>query len=549
MSTNGPLPGSGSGPYGQQPPPPQQPPVPPQQPPMPPQQGQLPPQGCGYPQQAYGHPQQPPAAPPGQPGYGYPQQSAPPQYPMAPQPGYGQPGHPQQFPGAPVPGARPRKKKSGLIVLLVVALVVLGGAGGGAWYLMANAATKPLYSVPTDAGWSLSEQEVDGTWFTDKAVVQTLSGGVKAYALDTGKQLWATALPGAGNQACLAPSDSDGGVGIVAYGASATAGAKGKCDHVAAFDLNSGKVLWKRAFKVKDEFGMGDGLSVARSSEAVVIATDTEYVALNVADGAEAWDPMRLEDGSKVWDTQDLYYGRGCSAGTYTGGKNLIRVRSCTEGDDSSDKDWDEVSLIDPGSGKAEWTKRFADGAAGHAVSTSPLVISGDEAGVYALDEKTGEKRGGEFQGHPEKYIRGAEDNGSPMRQAAGFGNIFLMGGYDPDGGAGSPRSMVAYDLDSGKELWRSKASPKMEYIPLRETGGKRLLAYVTEATEKPKLVEFDSKDGAMTTLVEYPEEVDTNTGTGAWPFWHKGVLYVTSVGAGLGGDSFSLAALPTTAS
>lgn len=535
MSANGPMPGTG--PYGQQPPPPQQPP-------MPPQQGHVPPQGYGHPQQGYGYPQQPSAMPPGQPGYGYPQQPAPP-HPMAPQPGYG---HPQQFPGASVSPPRPRKK-TGLIVLLVVALVVLGGAGGGAWYLMASSATKPLWSVPTKTGWSLSQQEVDGTWFTDKAVVQTLAGGVKAYERDSGKQLWATALPGAGNQACLAPSVSDGGVGIVAYGASGMGGARGKCDHVAAFDLNSGKVLWHRAFKVKDEFGTGDGLWVARAGEVVVIASDTEHVALKVADGSKAWDPMRLEDGSKVWDTQALYHDGGCSAGWYTGGKNLVRVRACTEGDDPSDKNWDEVSLIDPDSGKAKWTKRFADHEAETVVSTSPIVVSGEEAGVYALDEKTGEKRGGKFQGKPDKYLLGLENNGSPMRQAAGFGNIFLMGGYDPEDGPGSPRSLVAYDLDSGKELWRSKASPRMEYIPLRETDGKRLLVYVTESTKRPKLVEFNPQDGAMTTVVEYPEEVDRNMGTFAWPFWHKGVLYVTSVGGSMSGESYSLVALPTTAS
>lgn len=524
MSSNGPVPGSGA--YGHQPSPPQQPHVPPQ---------------------GYGYPQQPPVAPGGHPGYGSPQQTqqpVPPQYPMPPQLAYG---HPQQFPGAPVPSAQPRKKKTGLIVLLVVALVVLSGAGGAAWYLMAGSATDPLWSVPTKTGWSLSDKEVDGTWFTDKAVVQTLAGGVKAYNRETGKQLWATPLPGAGNQACVAPSVSDGGIGIVAYGASGMGGGKGKCDHVAAFDLNSGKALWHRAFKVKDEFNTGKGLRVARSGETVVIRADKEHVALKVADGSAAWDPLRPEDGTKIWNPQDLY-GSGCTAGSYTGGKNLIRVRLCTEGDASGDKEWDEVSLIAPGSGKAEWTKRFAKGEAESVVSTSPLVISGEEAGVYALDEKTGEKRGGRFQGKTESYLLGLEDDGSPMRQAAGFGNIFLMGGYDPAGGKGSPRSMVAYDLDSGKELWKSKAEPDMEYIPLRETDGKRLLVYVTEPTKKPKLVEFNPKDGAMTTVVEYPEEVDTNMGTDAWPFWYKGVLYVTSVGGSFE-DSYSLVALPTKAS
>jgi outer membrane protein assembly factor BamB len=519
MSANGPVPGSG--PYGQQP-------SPPQQPPMPPPQGHLPPQG-------YGSPQQPPAASPGQPGYGYPaypQQSVPQQYPTYPQPGYG---HPQQFPGAPVPSARPRKKKTGLIVLLVVALVVLGGAGGAAWYLMAGSATDPLWSVPSKAEWSLGEKEVDGTWFTDKAVVQTLSGGVKAYDLDTGKKLWATPLPGAGNQACVAPSVSDGGIGVVAYGASGMGGAHGKCDHVAAYDLDSGKELWHQGFKVKDEFSSGRELAVARAGETVVITTDREQVALKAADGTKAWDVKKVVPS-------------GCDSGTYTGGKNLIRTTSCLEGDAYTGKSWTEASLVDPATGKAEWTKRFGENEAEIALSTSPLVLSGEAKGVFALDEKTGERRG-TFPEMTEKYFVFPGEDGSPMRQVAGVGNILLMGMGERGVTKGESKTLVAYDLDSGKELWKAPGSNTIEYIPLRDTGTGRLLAYVTDAAKNTKLVEFDPKDGAMTTVAEYPKEVHTNMGAGAWPFWHKDVLYIASVGAGIGGESYALVALPTTAS
>lgn len=525
MSTNGPVPGSG--PYGQQPAPPPQPPMPPQ-----PQQGQLPPQG-------YGYPQQPPAAPPAQQGYGYPQQPAPPQYPMPQQPGYGQPGygqpgHPQQYPGAPVPSAQPRKKKTGLMVLLVVALVVLSGAGGAAWYVLVGSATQPLWSVPSKAEWSLGEQEVDGTWFTDKSVVQTLAGGVKAYDLDTGKQLWATPLPGAGNQACVAPSVSDGGVGIVAYGASGMGGAHGQCDHVAAYDLNSGKELWHRAFKVKDEFKTGKELAVARADETVVITTDKEQVALKVADGTKAWDVKKVVPS-------------GCGSGTYTGGKNLIRTTWCLEGDEFTGKRSTEASLVDPATGKAKWAKRFGENEAEIALSTSPLVLSG-EKGVFALDEKSGERRS-KLPGMTDKYHVFPGEDGSPMRQVAGFGNILLMGAGEKDSAEGTSNTLVAYDLDTGKELWKAPAGKTIHYIPLRDTGGERLLAYVNEGAEKPKLVEFDPKDGAMTTVAEYPEEVNTHMSGGEWPFWHDGVLYITSVGAGVMGDSYALVALPTTAS
>ncbi|MFE6174406.1 PQQ-binding-like beta-propeller repeat protein [Streptomyces sp. NPDC056464] len=515
MSANGPMPGTG--PYGQQPPPPQQPP-------LPPQQGHVPPQG-------YGYPQQPSVTPPGQPGYGYPQQSAPGQYPMGPQPGYGQPGQPPHFPGAPAPASRPRKKKTGLIVLLVVALVVLAGAGGAAWYVMVGSGTKPLWSVPSKSEWGLGEQEVDGTWFTDKAVIQTLSGGVKAYDRDTGEKLWATPLPGAGNQACVAPSVSDGGIGIVAYGASGMAGAHGQCDHVVAYDLNSGKELWHRGFKIKDEFKTGTKLALARTAEAVVITTDREQVALKAADGATAWDVKKVVPSA-------------CESGTYTGGKNLIRTTSCLEGDEFEGERWTEASLVDPATGKAQWTKRFGEAEAEIALSTSPLVLSGEAKGVFALDETSGERRG-VLPKMAEKYYLIPEENGSPMRQVAGVGDILLMGMGEKESTDGESKTLVAYDLDSGKELWKAPASNTIEYIPLRDTGSERLLAYVTDGGEKPKLVEFAPEDGAMTTVAEYPEKVDKNMGVGAWPFWHEGVLYVTSVGAGLESDSYALVALP----
>ncbi|MGC9542577.1 PQQ-binding-like beta-propeller repeat protein [Streptomyces sp. UG1] len=420
-------------------------------------------------------------------------------------------------------------------MLLVVALVVLAGAGGAAWYLLAASGTKPLWSVPSKSEWGLGEQEVDGTWFTDKAVIQTLSGGVKAYARDTGEKLWATPLPGAGNQACVAPSVSDGGIGVVAYGASGVGGAHGQCDHVAAFDLNSGKELWHRGFKVKDEFKTGTELAVARAGETVVVTTDREQVALKAADGSKAWDVKKVVPSA-------------CASGTYTGGKNLIRTTWCLEGDEFEGKRWTEASLVDPATGKAEWTKRFGEAEAEIALSTSPLVLSGEAKGVFALDEKTGERRGA-FPDMAEKYYLLPEENGSPMRQVAGIGNILLMGMGEKDSADGESKTLVAFDLDSGKELWKAPASSTLNYIPLRDTGDERLLAYVTDGPEKPKLVEFNAEDGAMTTVAEYPEEVHKNMGAGAWPFWHNDVLYVTSVGASLGSDSYALVALPTTAS
>ncbi len=504
MSTNGPVPGPG--PYGQQPPMPQQAPVPPQQQPSVPQPG------YGYP------PQQPTPAP--QQGYGYPQQ------PMAPQPQQGY-GYQQQFPGAPVPAAPPRKKKTGLIVLLVLALIVLGGAGGAAWYVLASGAVEPLWTVEAKSGEGSSELDGAGTWFTDKAVIQTAPGGVKAYARDTGKKLWATPLPGAGNTACVAPSASDGGIGIVAYGASGgVEGGEGECNNVAAFDLKSGKELWHRGFS-------GKGLSVARTGETVVLGGKV----LKAADGSVAWDLKK---------TATPY----CGTGQFTGGKNLIRRASCSKGDplEGNEKKWTEVSLIDPATGEPEWTKKFGEDAVSGILTTSPLVISGYE-GAFALDEKTGEMRG-KLPELEEKYYVHFGDGGDPTHEAAGFGNIFVMEVSPRNNPKGEQNVLIAYDLDSGKELWKTDPVDTIHYIPLTDTGSERPLVYVTQASHEPKLVEFAPKDGAMETVAEYPEEVDKGSSVFGRPYWNKGTLYLSDNGgaSGLAGSSsYSLIALPTT--
>lgn len=301
-----------------------------------------------------------------------------------------------------------------------------------------------------------------------------------------------------------------------------------------AYDLNSGKELWHKAFKVKDEFKTGGELSVARAGEIVIVTTDTEQKALKVADGTTAWDVKKVVPS-------------GCESGTYTGGTNLIRTTSCLEGGDEFTGEWStEAALVDPATGKPEWSKRFGENEAEMALSTSPLVLSG-EKGVFALDEKSGERRA-KIPGMTEKYYINTEEDGSPMRQAAGFGNILLMGVGERDSADRESNTLVAYDLDTGKELWKAPTGNTIHYIPLRDTGSERLLAYVNEGAEKPKLVEFNPKDGAMTTVAEYPEEVNKNMSGGEWPFWHDGVLYVTSVGASVSGDSYALVALPTTA-
>jgi hypothetical protein len=567
MSTDG---SQGSaGPYGQQPPPvpppgygyPQQPPTPPQgpppqgPPPQPygygyggPQQAPPPgygvPQGYGHPQQpqhqGYGHPQQP-----GQQGYGHPQQPGQQGYGFPPQPPqpYGYPG-----PGGPVGLAQPgnaRKKPVGMIVLLVMAVLVLSGAGFGAWYMLVGSASNNVL-------WSVASQQkgedVDailgaktrGTWFTDKAVVQTLPNGVKAYDLDSGKQLWATALPGDSSEACVAPENSSGDIGIVAYG-------EGKaCDHVVAYDLRTGKELWDKDLKPGDTTSK-DNVSVARAGEVVVVNAAKVTLAVKAADGTTAWDP-------KKFATQD------CPSGEFTGGKALIRVRGCQINDfDDPDwgRNWDEVSLIDPATGQARWTYHhkvpkdsFGEIEGRDVISTSPVVLirHGDDGdALFSLDDETGKVRSQFSPAVPSEYVRTDDSLGGPWSEAGTFGDTFVIDVT----GEKSKELLAAYDLDSGKQLWKTDAVEFRSFHPLPASGGDRILAYKTsnDNDKGPELVEFGAKDGAMKSVVEYPTDVRKGMSISARPYWHEDRLYVSEPNPSVvyGETPYTLVALPTT--
>ncbi|MDI3388307.1 PQQ-binding-like beta-propeller repeat protein [Streptomyces sp. B-S-A8] len=505
MSTNGPTPGMN--PHGQQP----FPPPPPQQVPSTPPPGTyaqpgVPPQ----PQQAYGYQQ--------------------------PAPGQG-----HQFPGAPgpVPPAQPRKKsKAGLVVVLVVALLLLGGAGGAAWFLLGNSSAEPYWSVPTDAEALSTVDEVDGTWFTDKAVVQTWAGGVKAFNKQTGKRLWAKPLPGSGNVPCIAPAQSSGDIGVVAYGASTTDGLTESCDGVVAYDLNSGEELWHKEFKAKADAPGDLNLSVARAGEVVVVQTSKELRALKVSDGSVAWDAGKP-------------LNKDCEKVSYTGGQNLIWIRSCYAGDAFKDTErwWKDVALIDPATGESKWMEKFPSEQAEKmsVYSTSPLVIQNGSKGLVSVDENTGRTLA-KFEGGEAISSYGTwAKSGSPLRTVTSVGNIFVMSGSDPGDYEGGRQSMIAFDLNTGKQLWKTKPEKVINLFPLHTGSKDRILAYEDRASDPPRLVEFSAKDGAKKTVLEYADGVQESLSATAQPFWNADRVYVSSIEGSLStsADSYALVALP----
>ncbi|MFC9234713.1 PQQ-binding-like beta-propeller repeat protein [Streptomyces decoyicus] len=554
-----------------------------QQPQAPPPSGGVPWQKAG-PQQGYGFPQQapPPAqghgsAPFGQPVYGAPQQPPPPpaggvapgyggapghqaapgplQSPPAPFPAQGQ--YPAQVPyGAPVPPPA-QKGKAGLIVLLVVALVVLSGAGVGAWYLLAGPSSDDavLWSQPSYKGGKRPpgemSKEVEGTWITDKTVVQTLPGGVKAYDVATGKRMWATPLPGDSNTVCAAPSQSAGGIGIVAYGEA------GACDHLVAYDLGSGKQMWTKGLKKESKAKPGSDGRFEPGDSGAPDTRDASYARSGDVVIAQVWgttQALKISDGSPAWEPEES--GKCGGAGEYTGGKALIRVRNCST-KPLDGVQYDEVSLIDPATGKAKWTYTFRPekgrdnpgmSNGGDVISTDPVVLypEREDMGLIALDNRTGKLRS-RFSPHtPAEYVQSQSPEGTPWMEDGAFGSTFVVGASE---GSNKGQLLAAYDLDSGALLWKTKAEKSRDYYPLPGAVDGKILAYARNNSKDkgPELVEYDRKTGTPHTVVEYPAEVDEGLDLSARPYWRDGRLYMTAIGSAdmiVGTKTYAMVAL-----
>lgn len=450
------------------------------------------------------------------PGGWHPQSGMPPQGPPPQQPPPAQqfappPAPPQQFAPVPPTGYAPTPpppppppttapgKPVGWTIALVLSLLVVLGTGGGTAYLLTQETPDPY----ADIAWTTEPYEpaggfeldstniLSGVWFTEDGIVQTLPDGIMSYDRADGAKLWGTALPEPGTIACAGSSDSTSNVGLVGYGD------KESCTRLAAYDLGTGKVLWKAPIPKKERLKESEPL--ARSGNVVVVQAGGLPKALRVDNGKPAWDPA----SHKTSSCED--------SGTFAGGERMIRMRSCRD-----DGLYYEVAQVDPLTGKAQWTAEFPEGRVGSVLSSHPLVVELDtDEGkqAVALDDKTGEIRS-ELTTDSYEFFKASEIDGK---------TLYLSGQTEGQEGV-----LAAYDLDSGEQLWEKQSDGKNRQFPLWDERKNRVVVYDT-GHEKltPKLLALDKK-GKQRVLVEYPDEVRrASGGEFAYPYLYDGQLFL----------------------
>ncbi|MFJ8489328.1 PQQ-binding-like beta-propeller repeat protein [Streptomyces sp. NPDC094038] len=533
--------------------------------------------GFGPPQQppapgAFGAPQPQPQPLP-QPGYGYPQQPAPAPGPYGtpgpygPQPGYGY-GYPQQQPqypggpGMPPPpgggGGGPFKGRPALIVAAAVAgLLVVGGtvyavtggkggdkkpvaqrsddpkasgtpadpgdgSGGGADPENLNAGRKSgeakvlWYKSAPDA--PASGADAPGMWITGKTAVKAAYKQVFAYRVGNGDPAWAPiAFP---QKICAVTSRKSADDKVVVASMDGTSD-RAKCNQLQEIDLDTGRKGWTAT--------VADG-GLFDSALSIELTISGKTLMVGRSESGTAYD---LGSGHKLYDKKE--YGASCFPTAFAGGTDrLVEVASCGAG---ASTEHDEISQLDPATGKVRWTQPVKKGwQVERTYSVDPLVVymTNEEKNAWnisVLDDK------GTFRSEVKVDEKFAPRCGWALlaRDLQGCQGVAVDANtlYLPTDVSGSANEIVAISLTDGKAKWRVKSPTDESMYPVKVEGGK-LVAYVGpsyDAGGQVVSIQTTGSTHATTRLLQNPQhtaDIEGGFYDGAVD-WADGRFYLSS--------------------
>ncbi|MFF4834618.1 PQQ-binding-like beta-propeller repeat protein [Streptomyces sp. NPDC001315] len=372
-----------------------------------------------------------------------------------------------------------------------------------------------------------------GSWLTDKAYVKSGVAEIVGYDPDKGTELWTIKLPGPVCEATPHTTADDRTAILFEPAMPTKAEPSHGCSQIAAIDLDAGKKLWTKTVNSGDEPITFDNITVSAHT-----------AALGSTDGGAAFD---IDSGKLLWQPKaaDTCYDAG-----YGGGEKLVAVRKCGEYDDRRLG----IQTIDPASGKVISEYKMAKGIEyASVVSTNPLVVAadvGDNAGdgsgisdFFSIDDRTGQLRT-RISAPGDEYAARCEGvNRVEYCKGLVVGNDRLYVPTEEHDGteAGSrTNEIVAFDLATGKPTGqRADAGDGYAIFPLRMDGG-NLIAYKRPPWDKgAQIVSIDGSGFKETKLLENPatEAVHTAEQSMAPDYaeilYSQGHLYMSRVHAG----------------
>ncbi|SER42556.1 PQQ-like domain-containing protein [Streptomyces sp. yr375] len=369
-----------------------------------------------------------------------------------------------------------------------------GTSSGGSEKVPADPASDVLFKLAMPVVKKDASVNVRGSWVTDKAYVKTGVDEITGYDLAKGTKLWTVTLPGPVCEASKFATD-DHRTAILFQASTAETS---RCDQIAGIDLAAGKQLWTKTVTSGDYAIDFDNITVSANT-----------VALGSTDGGAAFD---IDSGKVLWSPKPA---DTCFDAGYGGGPKLVAVRKCG----SYDNPELQIQTIDPASGKVLSEYKLATGIDyASVVSSDPLVVAadvGDSAGdgsgisdFFSIDNKTGKLRtrisvpGDDYAADCEGITKVEACTGL----AVGNDRIYVPTEEHDADDSSRTNEVVAFDLATGKQTGqRADAGAGYTIYPLR-MDGPNLIAYKRPPYDKGgQVVSIDGGSFKATTLLENP--------------------------------------------
>jgi len=344
---------------------------------------------------------------------------------------------------------------------------------------------KAWAAQPASAAPSGADDTLVGGWLLGDAVVRADSSGVHAYALADGKPTWAVAPPAEGAAACgLSPTVNATGLGAVLFRPQADP--KSPCTLLAAVDTKTGKTVWTKTLSdAKDAYGA----HVAVTADKVIAVGDDKAAAWAAADGKDLWQ----------------YGGQGkfCTLSGNASGGTVLLHSSCA---DSTPVD--QAVALNAADGKLKWWRGLNN------QPKTVTVLSAEPAVVLTTGDKPADDRvfGWGATGDPAAEIPVSVEGG---RLDVGHGTFDATPGVffqdhtmvttvtpAEDG----PSTVTAYDLATGKALWKTRVSEKGKARAVGFDNGAMLLAVDERLDQPAHLSRFAATGGQETAGGAYPQ-------------------------------------------
>ncbi|MGK4580431.1 outer membrane protein assembly factor BamB family protein [Kitasatospora sp. HPMI-4] len=385
-----------------------------------------------------------------------------------------------------------------VLVLIAAAVLATGGSGGGsggsssgatedpaAAKAFAVAHAKAWAAQPPAAGAAASDDTLVGSWLLADMAVRADSTGVHAYALATGKPTWTVTPPADNAAACgLSPTVTGSGLGVALFRPQADP--KSPCTLLAAVDTKTGKTLWTKSLSdTKDPYSA----HVAVGGDKVIAVGDDKVWAWAAADGGDAWQ----------------YTGQGkfCTLSGSASGDTVLLSSSCADSDPNI-----QAVALNTADGKVKWWRGLNNGP------KTVTVLSAEPAVVLTTGENPTDDRvlAWGANGDPATQIP-VSGNGGRLDVARGTFNptptVFFQGHtmvttLTP--AQGSPVAAIAYDLTTGKQVWKTAAIEKGKARAVGIDNGALMLAVDERLDQPAHLSRFALTGGQESTGGAYPQ-------------------------------------------